>query len=281
MVMLETRHAHANLRAQRNKTDKNDARALAQLIRTGWFKPVHIKSEESLRLRLLLTHRRTLKRKMLDIENEVRQSVKVFGIRLGSGFGHAAFAKRVRAALDGDAFLFGLTECMLRAWAVLWEEYNKLHKLLVKVTLQDELCRRFMAIPGVGPVTALAFKSGIDEPRRFRRSKTVGAHFGLTPRRIQSGDSIDFDGHISGIGDAEVRATLYEAAHVLLTKGRTQSGLKAWGLRVAKRRGHKRAAVAVARKLAMIMHRMWLDGTEFRFGKREASDVTSGALAAA
>ena len=122
MVLLETRHAHANLRAQRNKTDKNDARALAQLMRTGWFKAVHIKSEVSLRLRLLLTHRRTLKRKMLDIENEVRQSVKVFGIRLGSGFGHAAFAKRVRAALAGDAFLLGLTDCMLRAWAVLWEE---------------------------------------------------------------------------------------------------------------------------------------------------------------
>jgi transposase len=241
--------------------------------------------EESLRLRLLLTHRRTLKRKLLDIENEVRQAVKAFGIRLGSGFGHAAFGKRVRAALTGDDLLLGITECMLRAWAVLWEEYNRLHKLLVRVTLQDELCRRFMAIPGVGPVTALAFKTGVDEPRRFRRSRTVSAHFGLTPRRIQSGDSVDFDGHISCIGEEDVRAALYEAAHVLLTKGRTHSGLKSWGLRVAKRRGHKRAAVAVARKLAMIMHRMWLDGSEFRFGKAPAADdiggIASGALAAA
>ena len=246
---------------------------------------MHIKSDESLRLRLLLTHRRTLKRKLLDIENEVRHTVKAFGIRLGSGFGHAAFAKKVRAALAGDNLLLGMTECMLRAWAVLWEEYGRLHKLLVKVTLRDELCRRFMAIPGVGPVTALAFKSGGDEPHRFRRSKTVGAHFGLTPRRIQSGDSIDFDGHISGIGDADVRGALYEAAHVLLIKGRTPSGLKAWGLRVAKRRGHKRAAVAVARKLATIMHRMWLDVSEFRFGKAsaqsEAGGIANGALAAA
>jgi transposase len=125
------------------------------------------------------------------------------------------------------------------------------------------------------------FKIGGGEPHRFRRSKTVGAYFGLLSRRIRSDDSIDFEGHISGIGDAEVHATLYEAAHVLLTKGRTQSGLKACDLRVAKRRGHKHAAVAVDRRLAMIMHRMWLDGSEFRFGKSEASDVTSSAWATA
>ena len=129
----------------------------------------------------------------------------------------------------------------------------------------------------VGPL----FKIGVDERQQFRRSKTVGAHVGLTPWRIPSGDSIDFEGHISGIGDAEVRATRYEAAHVFLTKGRTQSGLKAWGLRVAKRRGHKHAAVAVARKLAMILHRMWRDGSEFRLGKATASDVTSSAWATA
>ncbi|HLJ04937.1 MAG TPA: transposase [Acetobacteraceae bacterium] len=174
---------------------------------------------------------------------------------------------------------------MLRAWAVLWEEYGRLHKLLIQVTRQDELCRRFMAIPDVGPVAALAFKTGVDEPHRFRRSKTVGAHFGLTPRRIQSGDSVDFDGHISRIGDDEVRSTLYEAAHVLLTKGRTPSGLKSWGLKLAKRRGHKRAAVAVAHKLATIMHRMWIDGTEFRFGTTAAAEAAEvpvgGSLAAA
>lgn len=192
--LLLVRHAHATLRAQRNKTAKDNARALTQLVRKGRFK-------ESLWLRLLLTHRRTLKRKMLDIENQVRQTVEAFGIRLGCGFGHAEFAKRVR---------------------------------------------RFMALPCVGPIAALAFKTGVDEPHRIRRSKTVGAHFGLTPRRIRSGDSVDFEGHILHIGDGEARAAQCEAAHVFLTKGKTPSGLKAWGLKVAKRCGHKRAAVTVA-----------------------------------
>jgi transposase len=265
MVMLETRHAHMALKTQRNKTDKNDARGLAQLLRTGWYKAVHLKSEESARLRLLLSHRRTLKRKLLDIENEVRQSLKAFGIRLGKGFGHAGFAAKVRAVMADDPLLVAMTECMLRAWEALWTEYGRLHRLVAQAAGRYEPCRRFMGIPGVGPVTSLAFKAAIDAPRRFRRSKTVGAHLGLTPRRIQSGDSIDFEGHISRCGDAEVRAALYEAAGVLLTRSRAPSALKAWGLRLARRRGYKRAVVAVARKLAVIMHRMWVDGTDFHF----------------
>jgi transposase len=125
-----------------------------------------------------------------------------------------------------------------------------------------------MGIPGVGPVTALAFKTAVDDPKRFTRSRTVGAHFGLTPKRLQSGSSVDFDGHVSRQGDAEVRTVLYEAASGLLVRSKTFSALKSWGLRVARARGHKRAVVAVARNLAVIMHAMWRDNTEFRFSTR-------------
>jgi len=143
------------------------------------------------------------------------------------------------------------------------------------------------AFPGVGPVAALTFKAAIDDPVRFRKSKLVGAHFGLTPRREQSGTSVDRDGHISRAGDGEVRTALYEAASAMMIRSQQHCAVKAWGLRVAAKRGHKRAVVAVARKLAVIMHRMWLDGSEFRFSANTegANDVqrdgTQNALVAA
>lgn len=267
MVLLETHHAARMLEAQRNKTDRNDARGLAQLVRSGWFKPVHAKSQEANKMKLLLVHRRTLKRKLLDIENEVRQSLKMFGLMVGPRVQRASFPQRVRALVEGDPLLAGATGCMLRAWSALWDEYRALHKLLVQLVGRDELCRRFCDIPGVGPVTAMSFKAAIDDPTRFAKSKTVGAHFGLTPRRVQSGTSIDFDGHISKRGDGNVRTALYEAASAMITRSRKPCALKAWGEQLVAKRGHKRAVVAVARKLAVIMHRMWLDGTTFRLGE--------------
>jgi transposase len=164
----------------------------------------------------------------------------------------------------GDPLIARLTNCMLRARAALWQEYVRLHKVVVAVVGRDELCRRFMRIPGVGPISALAFKTAVDDPRRFRHSKTVGAYLGLTSRRWQSGTPIDVQGHISRAGDGEVRHPLYEAANIMLTRYRGFSSLKAWGLKIAKKRGHKRACVAVARKLTVIMHATWRDGTEFR-----------------
>jgi transposase len=128
MVLLETRHAAAALDAQRNKTDKNDARGLAHLVRTGWFRAVHVKSDESQKLRLVLGHRRTLKRKLLDIENEIRHSLKVFGLMVGPRAQRASFEARVRELVARDALIAGVTECMLRAWAALWAEC-KLHQL--------------------------------------------------------------------------------------------------------------------------------------------------------
>jgi len=220
VVCLETHHARSALKVQHNKTDRSDAYGLAQLVRTGWFRAVHMKGQESHRLRLLLTHRRSLKRKLLDIENEIRQSLKVFGLLRGARVQRGSFETRVRKLTAHDALIGGVTDCMLRAWSALWSEYKRPHALLIRFVGCDELCRRFVVIPSVGPVTALSFKAAVDDPTRFAKSKTVGAHFGLTARRIQSGDTIDIEGHISKCGDGEVRAALYEAASAMLVRSK-------------------------------------------------------------
>lgn len=271
-VCLETRNVRAAMAAQRNKTDQTDAQALAQIVRTGWYREVHIKSETSYRLRLLLTLRRNLKRKFLDIENAIRHSLKSFGIRLaGTTRGH--FADVIRHVLAGDTLLLAMIEPMLEVRAVMWLQYTRLHRLVVRAVRADEVCRRFMAIPGVGPIVALQVKTALDDPGRFSRSKTVGAYFGLTSRRWQTGTSIDIQGRISKMGDDDVRRALVEAANSLLLRYQGWSALKVWGLKLSKTRGRKRALVAVARKLAVIMFAMWRDGTEYRFGaQKDASE---------
>ena len=260
-VCLETRHARAIMSAQRNKTDATDALGLAHVVRTGWFKQAHVKSEGAYRLRLLLIQRRNLKRKFLDLENTVRHSLKSFGVKLAR-VSRGRFDQAVRDACAGDPLTSELMDCMLTARAALWREYLKLHDLVVRYVARDELCRRLMAIPGVGPVTALTFVTAIDDPSRFRRSRNVGAYFGLTSKRWQSGSSIDVQGRISKAGDPDVRTSLYEAASVMLTRYKGRSALKSWGEKIAKR-SHKKAVVAVARKLAVVMHAMWRDGTEY------------------
>ncbi|WP_315767132.1 IS110 family transposase [Bradyrhizobium sp. SZCCHNR2009] len=259
-VCLETLHVRAALKAQRNKTDKTDALGIAHLMRTGWFRKAHIKSESCYRLRLLLTHRRNLKRKFLDLENAVRHSLKAFGIRLNR-VGRGGFAQAVRTAVAHDALVSELIDAMLNARAALWKEYCRLHNLVVKLVAGHELCRRFMQIPGVGPIAALSFMTAVDDPFRFRRSRDVAAYFGLTSRRCQSGASIDVQGRISKAGDGDVRRALYEAASALLTRYKKKDKVKSWGLAIAKRASHRKATVAVARKLAVIMHAMWVDGT--------------------
>ena len=278
-VCLETQHVRAALKAQRNKTDRADALGLAHIMRTGWFRKAHIKSAACYRLRLLLTHRRNLKRKFLDLENAIRHSLKAFGIRLNR-VGRGAFAQAVRDAVAGDALVSELIDAMLNARAALWKEYCRLHELVVKLVASHELCRRFMQIPGVGPVAALSFMTAIDEPKRFKRSRDVAAYFGLTSRRWQSGTSIDVQGRISKAGDGDVRRALYEAASALLTRFKRKDKVKTWGLAVARRAGHRKAVVAVARKLAVIMHAMWLDGT-FYCGDPAASAADVAAHSAA
>jgi transposase len=274
VACLETRHVRAAMAAQRNKTDATDALALAHIVRTGWFRTVYVKSDASYRLRLLLLQRRNLKRKYLDIENSIRHSLKVFGMRVGR-VGRLKFEARIRELIGDDRMILAMIEPMLKVREVMWEQYGRLHKLLVQIVGRDELCRRYLHIPGVGPVTALAFKTAMDDPTRFKSSKLVGAYFGLTPRRWQSGTSVDSPGHISKQGDNDVRHTLYEAASCLLVRFTGWSALKAWGMKIAKARGHKKALVAVARKLAIIMHAMWKNGSEYRWTTAEKAAAWS------
>ncbi|GAB5508203.1 MAG: IS110-like element ISRhru3 family transposase [Rhizobiaceae bacterium] len=268
VACLETRHVRAAMSAQRNKTDAADALGIAHLMRTGWFRQVHIKSEASYRIRLLMSQRRNLKRKFLDIENSIRHSLKAFGIRLNK-VSRGGFQKAVLDAVKGDQMTLGLMQAMLRARAALWTEYVALNKLVVQLALRDELCRRFMAIPGVGPITALSFATAIEDPTRFRRSRNVPAYFGLTGKRWQSGTSIDVQGRISKAGDPDVRRALYEAASAMLTRFKGSDAIKTWGLKLAKSKCHPKARVAVARKLAVVMHAMWRDGTSY-VGDRSA-----------
>lgn len=255
-VCLETHHVRNALKAQRNKTDATDALGLAHIVRTGWYKAAHIKSEAGYRLKLLLTQRRNLKRKFLDIENTIRHSLKAFGIRLGA-VGRASFDNAVRRAVAEDELTATLMDAMLTARAALWTQYTKLHALVVRFVAQDEVCSRFMEIP----VAAMTFMTAIDDPSRFKRSRDVAAYFGLTSKRWQSGTSIDVQGRISKAGDGDVRRALYEAASAMLTRFKGKDRVKSWGQEIAKRGCHNKAAVAVARKLAVIMHAMWSDGT--------------------
>lgn len=261
VVCLETRHVRASMSAQRNKTDAADAIGIAHLMRTGWFRQAHVKTDGAYRLRLLLIQRRNLKRKFLDLENTIRHSLKSFGVKL-SKVGRAKFDQAVRDASADDPLTAELMDCMLAARAALWREYLKLHDLTIRIVAQHELCRRFMRIPGVGPVTALSFVTAVDDPSRFKRSRNVAAYFGLTSKRWQSGTSIDIKGRISKAGDPDVRRCLYEAASAMLTRYRGTTALKTWGQKIAKR-CHKKGVVAVARKLSVIMHAMWRDGSEY------------------
>ena len=269
VVCMETRHVKAALSAMRNKTDKNDAHGIAQLLRSGWFRPVHVKSMASHQIRFLLSSRKAALAKCVDLENEIRGLFKVFGIKLPPKLGHGSFDTAVRDIIETDATLSQSLLPLLDARLMLYRTFRELDNRTRHLAEEDEVCQRLMTAPGVGYVTALTYKAGVDDPTRFRRSRTVAAHFGLTPRRFQSGE-IDIDGHISRCGDREVRSVLYTAANALLTRGARWSPLKAWGMQLAKTRGHRRAVVAVARKLAVILHRMWLEETSFHWGTEGA-----------
>lgn len=266
VACLETRQVKAALSAMRNKTDRTDARGIAQILRTGWYAGVHVKSWDSHYTRALLSSRKALQKKFIDLENEIRGLLKVFGIKLPAFLGHGPFDGRVRPLLEADAALGDALLPLLDARGVLYDTYLELHRRVTRAAHSDAVCRQLMTVPGVGPITAMTFKAAVDNPRRFRRSRTVGAHFGLTPRRHQSGEH-DNPGRISKAGDAEVRTVLYAAANALLSRSQRWSALKAWGMRLQKTRGRQKALVALARKLAVIMHRMWMDGSDFQWGK--------------
>jgi transposase len=267
VICVETRHMKAALSARINKSDRNDARGIAQMMRVGLYRPVHVKTLTSQKRRMLLTSRQLLQAKALDIENDLRGTLRNFGLKVGV-VGAVKFEARIRELVADDRDLTAIVEPLLIARRVLREQLAVLHRRLLDVVRQDQVCRRLMTTPGVGPVVALTFRATVDVPSRFSSSKAVGAAFGLTPRRQQSGE-IDRMGGISKCGDGMMRRMLFEAAMVLMTHTSKWSWLKAWGMKIARRRGMKRAIIAVARRLAIIMHRMWMDGTDFRWTREE------------
>jgi len=262
VVCMEARQVKAALSAMRNKTDKHDARGIAQLLLSGWYRRVHIKSMQSHHIRLLLASRKAVLSKCIDLEQEIRGLFKIFGIKLPPKLGHGAFDTEVRDIIEADETLSHALLPMLDARLVLYQTFRVLDNRTRKMAHRDPVCERLMSAPGVGFITALTFKAGVDDPTRFKQSRTVAAHFGLTPRRFQSGE-IDIDGHISKCGDADVRCALYSAANAMLTRSSRWSSLKAWGMKLAKTRGHRKAVIAVARKLAVVLHRIWIDDTQF------------------
>src|ERR687897_392425 len=235
VVLLETRHVKAALSAMTVKTDRKDARGIAQLLRMGWYRPVHCKSPAAQEVRALLVGRKLLQGKLHDVELSIRGILRGFGLKLGE-VSKGRFAARVRELVAGQPMLERVVEPMLRAREALRCEFHVLHRAVLAIVREDAVCRRLMSVPGVGALVAITFASAVDDPARFRRSRSLGAHFGLTPKRYQSGET-DVTGGISKAGDAMVRAALYEAANVMLTRAGKFSTLQRWALDVAQRRG--------------------------------------------
>lgn len=274
VVCAETRQLKAVLSATVNKSDRNDARGIAQMLRVNMIRPVHVKTVSSQEKRMLLTNRKFMLKQLCDAESHIRGTLRNFGLKVGQ-VSRGRFETRIRELVEDRAALTCLVQPMLRARAELLTAFNELHSMMLHQVRTDPVCRRLMTIPGVGPVTALTFRATVDVPARFGRSRSVGAHFGLTPRKWQSGE-IDRMGRISKCGDAMMRTALYDAAHSMLTRTTRWSWLKVWAMQVAKRRGQERAKIALARRLGVIMHRMWMDGSEFRWS-RDGADAAAAA----
>jgi len=259
--LLETRHVRDAFKAMPVKSDRNDARNIAQLMRLGWFRPVHCKSVAAQETRAILTARKLVQSKLRDVENSLRGILRGFGLKVGKTTAKR-FEGRIKELVAGHASLQTVAEALLAVRAVLLREFQGFEKRVRSMARCDARARLLMTTSGVGPIVSLTYAAAIDDPARFKSSKAVGAHFGMTPRKYQSGET-DMTGRISKIGDKEVRTALYEAAHIILTRPVKSSKIKSWAARIAKRAGMQKAKVALARKLAVIMHRMLVDSTPF------------------
>ena len=259
--LIETRHVRAAFKTMPVKTDRNDARRIAELMRIGWFRPVHCKSLAAQEIRTQLTARKLVQSKLIDVEMSLRGILRGFGLKVGPTT-PKRFAQRIEELVSDHTTLKEVAAALLAVRAVLLREFAGFEKRVRQAARSDGRVRLLMSIPGVGTIAGCTYASAIDDTGRFKSSKMVGAHFGLTPKKYQSGET-DYSGRISKIGDSSVRTALYEAAHVILTRPVKGSALKSWAARLAKRVGLKKATVALARKLAVIMHRMLVDGTQF------------------
>jgi transposase len=263
VVCLESRHVKAALSAMTVKTDRNDAQGIAQIVRTGWFKSVHIKSASGQRLRTLTAARKAAVRAVTSNEQVIRGLLRPLGLKIGT-VTRVRFEARVRHLIGTDELLLAIFEPLLQMHKGLRESLADLHRLVLGAVRADPSCRRLMTMPGIGPVTALTYRATIDDPKRFRRSRSVGAYLGLTPRRYQSGE-VDRAGRITKVGDGETRTALFEAANVILRPSTRWSSMKAWAMKIAGRQGARRAKVALARRMAVTLHRMWIDEQDFRW----------------
>ncbi|MCP3468683.1 MULTISPECIES: IS110 family transposase [unclassified Bradyrhizobium] len=260
-ICIDARHAKAALDMAANKTDANDADGLAQLAEVGFFREVRVKGFDSMLTRTLVAARTRLVRITTELSNQIRGFMKTFGLLIPAGKG-STFEKNVRSLLVDQDGLAPIVLPMLEAWRSIRIKVAELGHQIITAARQSQACRILMSIPGVGTITATSFVTAIEEPENFKKSRSVGAWLGLTTRRYQSGE-VDYDGHISRRGDHHLRGLLYEAATVILTRSAANSSLRTWGLKLRERIGFKRAAVAVARKLAVIMHSMLKTGEFF------------------
>ncbi len=262
VVLMETRLVKAALKAMPIKTDRRDAQGIARLLQMGWYRPVHRKSVSSQEIRALLTARKSVQQAIINIELSMRGVLRNFGLKLGH-VTRIRYESRVRELVDQNEILSASVLSLLRAREQLRAELAGLDTKITGLAKHDDVCRLMMTMPGVGPIVALTVRSAIDDPARFARSKDVGPWVGLTPRRTQSGE-MDVVGQITRAGDRGLRTALYQAAMILMHRG-APNWLQAWARRVAHRRGTKRAVVALARRIGVILHRMWRDGTPFRY----------------
>ena len=268
--LLETRHVSDAFKAMPVKSDRNDARNIAQLMRLGWFRPVHCKSMSAQETRAMLTARKLIQSKLQDVENSLRGILRGFGLKVGKTT-KRGFATRIGELVAGHPALEAIAAATLAVHMVLLREFNQLEKRVRTMSLLDAKAKLLMSTPAVGPVISLTYASAIDDPSRFASSKRAGPLFGLTPKKHQSGET-DYSGRISKNGDASVREALYEAAHIILTKPiKGCAQLKSWAMRIARRAGMNKAKVALARKLAVIMLRMLKDNVPFNAAAKGAA----------
>jgi transposase len=273
VICIDARHAKAALKMQINKSDRNDAVGIARIMQCGWYKEVRVKDLDSHAVKALLVSRALLVKIKRDLENQIRGLLKNLGLVIGPAKMNAFALRAARLSEDRPELAAAVTP-LLNARVAIEQQIADLDRKVMKLARDNAQVQQFMTAPGIGPVTALCFLATIDDPRRFRRSRNVGAYVGLTTRRYASGE-IDWTGRISKCGDKMLRSYLYEAANVLLTRVAKWSALKAWGIRLAKRSGLRKAKVAVARKLAVILHRMWIDGTDFKWSSKETANQTA------
>ena len=258
---METRQVKGALKAMPIKTDRRDAEGIARLLHLGWFRPVHCKSISAQETRAVLGARKAIQQNMIALEMSLRGLLLNFGFKVGA-ISRGRFEARIQELAEGNPMLETATAPMLRARATLRQELAALEKQVRQLAQDDPVCHHLMTMPGIGAVVALTFRAAVDDPTRFRSSKRVGPWVGLTPSRNQSGER-DVSGGITKAGDVNLRRALCQAATVTMNRGRS-TWLRTWGAQLAQRRGRKIAMVALARRIAVILHRIWIDNTTFQ-----------------